>query len=70
MYLSVFYPNAGKWGKNADQNNSEYGLFLRRVYHLFPVMSSLSCKSVEICADPPPLQSRKPGEFSKKLSNI
>ena len=27
----VFSPNAGKSGKNADQNNSEYGLFLRRV---------------------------------------
>ena len=29
QYLSVFGPNAGKSGKNADQNNSEYGLFLR-----------------------------------------
>ena len=28
-YLSVFSPNAGKCRKNADQNNSEYGLFLR-----------------------------------------
>ena len=27
-YLSVFSSNAGKCGKNADQNNSEYGLFL------------------------------------------
>ena len=26
---SVFSPNAGKSGKNADQNISEYGLFLR-----------------------------------------
>ena len=26
---SVFSPNAGKCRKNADQNNSEYGLFLR-----------------------------------------
>ena len=32
-YLSVFSPNAGKCGKNADQNNSEYGLFLRSVYN-------------------------------------
>ena len=24
-YLSVFSPNAGKYAKNADQNNSEYG---------------------------------------------
>ena len=28
--ISVFSPNAGKSGKNADQNNSKYGLFLRR----------------------------------------
>ena len=28
-YLSVFSPNAGKCGKNADQNNSEYGHLLR-----------------------------------------
>ena len=28
-YLCVFGPNAGKCGKNADQNNSEYGHFLR-----------------------------------------
>ena len=28
-YLSVFSPNAGKCGKNEDQNNSEYGHFLR-----------------------------------------
>ena len=28
-YLFVFSPNAGKCRKNADQNNSEYGLFLR-----------------------------------------
>ena len=27
-YLSVFSPNSRKFGKNADQNNSEYGLFL------------------------------------------
>ena len=30
LYLSVFSPNAGKCGKNEEQNNSEYGLFLRR----------------------------------------
>ena len=28
-YLSVFSPNARKCGKNADQNNSEHGHFLR-----------------------------------------
>ena len=27
-YLPAFSPNAGKWGKNADQNNSEYGHLL------------------------------------------
>ena len=27
LCLSVFSPNAGKCGKNADQNNSEYGHF-------------------------------------------
>ena len=31
LYLSVFSPNAGKSVKNADQNNFEYELFLRRV---------------------------------------
>ena len=28
-YLSIFSPNTGKCGKNVDQNNSEYGYFLR-----------------------------------------
>ena len=35
-YLSIFSPNAGKCWKNADQNNSEYGLFLRNVFPHFP----------------------------------
>ena len=30
-YLSVFSKNSGKYGKNADQNNSKYGHFLRSV---------------------------------------
>ena len=30
-YLSVFSPNAGKYGKNADQINSQYGQFLRSI---------------------------------------
>ena len=36
-YLSVFSPNAEKSVKNADQNNSEYGLFLGSVckWHTF-----------------------------------
>ena len=33
-YLSVFSPNAGKCGKNADQNNSEYGLFTQLIMHV------------------------------------
>ena len=32
-HLSVFSPNAGKCGKNVDQNNSKYGHFLRSVLH-------------------------------------
>ena len=31
-YLSVFSLNAGKCGKNADQNNSKHGHFLHSVY--------------------------------------
>ena len=27
-YTELFSPNAGKCGKNADQNNTEYGHFL------------------------------------------
>ena len=27
-YLSVFSPNAGKYGKSADQNNSEFGVVI------------------------------------------
>ena len=49
-YLSGFSPNAGKHGKKADQNNSEYGLFLRSVClsiyslnHLFIHSSILCC---------------------------
>ena len=30
-YLSIFSPNAGKCGKNVDQDNSEYGHFLRSI---------------------------------------
>ena len=30
----VFSPNAGKCLKNTDQNNSEYGLFLRSIKQL------------------------------------
>ena len=38
-YLSVFSQNAGKCGKNADQNNSEYGYFLRSDVGNFPSKS-------------------------------
>ena len=40
-YLSLFRPNAGKCGKNTDQNNSEYRLFLCGV-DLFIINSPLS----------------------------
>ena len=30
--IYVFSPNAAKCGKNADQNNSECGHFLRSIY--------------------------------------
>ena len=33
FWTELFSPNAGKCGKNADQNNSEYGHFLRSVFH-------------------------------------
>ena len=36
-YLSVFSPNAEKCRKNADQNNSEYGYFLRSVCFRFDI---------------------------------
>ena len=35
MERSVLTPNAGKYGKNVDQNNSEYGHFLRSEYSRF-----------------------------------
>ena len=37
-YLSVFSPNVGKCGKNADQNNSEYRHFLCSVLLLIPML--------------------------------
>ena len=33
MYYYVVNPNVGKCGKNAAQNNSEYGHFLRSVHN-------------------------------------
>ena len=35
MCLSVFSANAGKYGKNANQKNYEYGHFLRSVFQNF-----------------------------------
>ena len=37
-YLSLFSPNAGKYGKNADQNNSEYGHILRCVTFFIQIL--------------------------------
>ena len=43
-YHSVFCPNAGKCGRNADHNNSEYELFLRSggfyAFHIKPKVFS------------------------------
>ena len=36
-YLSVFSTNARECGKNADQNYSEYGRFLRSVYQNYRI---------------------------------
>ena len=47
-YLSVFSPNAGKFGKNADQNNSEYEHFLRRVYGGFKFHFGSHLNTLEI----------------------
>ena len=44
-YGEIFSPNAGKCVKNADQNNSEYGLFLRSA------LISRSTKVKEILKD-------------------
>ena len=41
-YVSVFSPNAGKCGKNADQNNSEDGHFLRSFGDLLDKDKSVS----------------------------
>ena len=51
-YLSVFSPNAGKCGKNADQNNSEYGHFLRGAYStlLFSRKENIKCSEVVLVA--------------------
>ena len=45
-YLFVFSPIVGKCGKNADQNNSEYGFFLHR-YSLRLVFLNISQNSKE-----------------------
>ena len=42
-YPSVFSPNAGKCGKNADQNNSEYGLFLRSICKSIKWFGGIRC---------------------------
>ena len=46
--LRIFSPNAGKWGKNADQNNSEYGHFLRSVYQLREHVDDLFITSCQV----------------------
>ena len=53
-YLSVFSPNAGKCGKNADQNNSEYGHFIHSVdhnpsnmFHKWAALSQISVNPIQ-----------------------
>ena len=41
-YLSVLSPNAGKYGKNAEQNNFEYRHFLSSVETLMLLSSSMN----------------------------
>ena len=50
-YLSVFSPNAGKCGKNADQNNSEYGHFLRSVLYILAVIFEVTIEQNLIIDD-------------------
>ena len=57
-YLSIFSPDTGGCSKNADQNNYEYGLFLRSVsvslnldirrYYSNPVTSIIATKFIWI----------------------
>ena len=51
-HLSVFSPNAKKCRKNADQNNSEYGHFLRGSYCtlLFSRKEHIKCSEVVLVA--------------------
>ena len=46
--LRIFSPNAGKCGKNADQNNSEYEHFLRSVYQLREHVDDLFITSCQV----------------------
>ena len=46
--LSVFSPNICKSGKNADQNNSEYGHFLRCDPKFFTVITAFTAKDYAV----------------------
>ena len=52
--ISVFISNAGKCGKNADQNNSKYGNFLRSerecsvIFYRFDYKKSISCAAAPV----------------------
>ena len=46
-YLFVFSPNVGKCGKNADQNNSEYGHFLCSDMH-WETLQQFSTRKLDI----------------------
>ena len=46
--LSVFSPNTGKCGKNADENNSEYGQFLRNTCHELPSKQTIKANKLKV----------------------
>ena len=50
-HLSVFSPNAEKCEKNADENNSEYGHFLRSVKFYVAILSLVSSLGLTLVYD-------------------
>ena len=67
-YISVFSPNAEECEKNADQNNSEYWLFLRSAT-LDGSVILRNCKLL-FCWRPPILTSNQYNKIFPKSRNI
>ena len=63
-YLSVFSPNAEKCGKNADQNNFEYGHLLRTVSFTFWQFFGLDWK-LQVEKHPTVILKLSPDEMEK-----